>query len=97
MEKQCQLIYYYSVKLFFALIKNKTQTAVINILNLHIVLKLDVLYVLYIRLNQNVQVQYVYHCWPKNKSIFCFVYRGTSKSPEAVAFIFQGQCCQVQF
>ena len=59
-KKKYQLIYYYSVKLFFALIKNKTQTAVINILNLHIVLRLDVSYVLYIRLNQNVQVQYVY-------------------------------------
>ena len=33
------LIYGYNVKLFFALIKKRTQAAVMNILNLHILIK----------------------------------------------------------
>ena len=39
LQKRYQLIYYYNVKLFFALIKKRAQAAIMNILNLHILIK----------------------------------------------------------
>ena len=67
------------------MIKNKTQTAVINILNLRIVIKTYTLHVIIKMCKFNMFITAV--CvsvliklrWPRNKSIFCFVCRGTSK------------------
>ena len=75
LQKRYQLIYYYNVKLFFALIKKRTQAAMMNILNLHILIKT-------FRLYQSVQVQYVYHC------CLCLIFDQIMMSQEQKNFLF---------